>query len=49
MSDRRGKVVVVTGGSAGIGLAVCRRLAAEGAVPVMVARTAAVVSSITDS
>lgn len=43
MSDRRGKVVVVTGGSAGIGLAVCRRLAAEGAVPVMVARTAAVV------
>jgi short-subunit dehydrogenase len=37
------KVAVVTGGSAGIGLAVCRKLRARGFVVVMVARTRATV------
>jgi meso-butanediol dehydrogenase / (S,S)-butanediol dehydrogenase / diacetyl reductase len=36
----RGKVAIVTGGSSGIGLAVCQRLHAEGACVVMAARRA---------
>ncbi|MCB9696973.1 MAG: SDR family oxidoreductase [Alphaproteobacteria bacterium] len=43
MSARSGRVIVVTGGSAGIGLAVCRKLANDGATVVMVARTASTV------
>jgi short-subunit dehydrogenase len=39
----RDRVAIVTGGSAGIGLSVCRKLAERGAKVVMVARTAAVV------
>jgi L-fucose dehydrogenase len=34
----RGKVVIVTGGAAGIGGAICRALAAEGAIPVVLDR-----------
>ena len=36
----KGKVVIVTGGAAGIGGAISQQLAAEGAAPVIFARRA---------
>ena len=42
----QGKVAIVTGGSSGIGLAVCRRLHAEGASVVMAARRADVGATV---
>jgi L-fucose dehydrogenase len=44
----QGKVVVVTGGGAGIGGAISRALAAEGAVPVILARRAPAAEVLTE-